>query len=663
MVNVNQSNKDDLLKILSEAEVEEVLLLVKDNGGKLTRDKFIQQTSLSMTRAIGIAKQLEFAPENIEEVKVEEPKSQLSQIKENDEDEEELDPALEGLVQRMRKDLYQYVNKKVKAVEKSCTDKCESQDKKMAIQSHLIEKIERKVEKYEDRVDSLEKGSAEFLQSACNQHLVALKIKGEEQIHALETVQLDVRTDVSIVKQERKQMESKVKEITHHLVKKEEIDMLKQDVTKIGTQMLDTQRRIGEIENKSHTDTLDYIENAHLGHQIEKVDKELRELKQSQSVLKLDVANLERSVKDVSPLTDDFSLPDPVQYRPRSNNTRRTRNAEANQERTQAEPQVFRQTPKLPHYDGSTKWRTFLNTFELHSRAHNWDDNTKLDAIQLCFREKAVDYLHSQQSIGKCQTYRQLVSQMAKRFERQQDPFVKRSEFYSLAQYVEESIEEWADRILEKGVEAFAQVPEAVREEELVRRFAMGSVDKEAAQFVINSSPRNLDEAIQCMNKYKENATLIYGKKRARQISMETEEERYIRALTRSQQEERMPNKVHFDSSPKRFESKPVIHTDKLVKTLEEGFSKLLDKMDTNHREQTQLIRESTKKNGCYLCGSSEHWANRCPERARSRSNSRERNSCFNCGEPGHFARDCPRNKSAGTARAASASPMRKQEN
>ena len=56
---------------------------------------------------------------------------------------------------------------------------------------------------------------------------------------------------------------------------------------------------------------------------------------------------------------------------------------------------------------------------------------------------------------------------MAKRFEKQQDPFVKRSEFYSLTIDVDDSIEEWADKVLEKGVKAFDQVPKPVREEEL----------------------------------------------------------------------------------------------------------------------------------------------------------------------------------------------------
>ena len=653
MVNINDASQEDLLKFLSEIEVEEVLLLVKEHVGKLTREMFMQQTSLSITKSIGITKQFEFAPEV--EIKLEQASGNGDS--KTEEEEEELDPALEGLVQRMRKDLYQYVNKKVKLVEKICTDKCETQEKKLVLQAHKIEYVDKKVEKFDSRVSSLENSSSEFLGVACRQHLTELKIKSTEQIHALETLHLDIRTDVSIFKKEKKEIESTVQKLTQHLAGKQELEYLKVDMTDLGQKTNELNFKVEEIEKKSNVDTLAFIENAHVSQQMDRMDDGLKRLAQDHLVLKLDMTNLERSLRENQSQQEDIQLQEEDSIPTRQDMSVRGRRTENQQGRIPAEPHFFRQTPKLPYYDGKLKWKTFLNTFDLHSQAHHWDDNTKFNAIQLCFRDKAVDYLRSQQRLGKCVNYRGLVSQMEKRFEKQQDPFVKRSEFYSMTQEAEDSIEEWADKVLDKGVEAFDQVPEAVREEELVRRFAMGSLDKEAAQFVINGSPRNLDEAIQFMNKYKENATLIYGKKKIRQISVESKEERYIRVLNRDQKEERYQNKVQFDSSPKRFENKNLNSTDKLVKTLEDGFTNLINKMDSNHREQTQLIKESTKKNACYLCGSGEHWANRCPEKSRSRSNSKERNTCYHCGESGHFIRDCPNNKQPASSKSPNGSP------
>ena len=62
---------------------------------------------------------------------------------------------------------------------------------------------------------------------------------------------------------------------------------------------------------------------------------------------------------------------------------------------------------------------------------------------------------------------------MLKRCKRHQDLVVKRSEFYLLTQEVDESIEEWANKVLEKGVDAFDQVTEAVSKEELVIKYLL----------------------------------------------------------------------------------------------------------------------------------------------------------------------------------------------
>ena len=174
----------------------------------------------------------------------------------------------------------------------------------------------------------------------------------------------------------------------------------------------------------------------------------------------------------------------------------------------------------MPFFDATGKWKTFLTIFNSYSLANNWTDDDQFSAIQLCFREKAVDYLQSQQALGRCQTFRELVQRMSKRFEKQQNPFVKRSEFYTLHQEPEETIDEWADRVLDKGMDAFEHSADEVREEELVRKFTMGCVDKKAAHYVINLKPRNLDDAIQRFMEFKENASLIFGKqKMVRQLT------------------------------------------------------------------------------------------------------------------------------------------------
>ena len=178
----------------------------------------------------------------------------------------------------------------------------------------------------------------------------------------------------------------------------------------------------------------------------------------------------------------------------------------------------FKQMPKLPYFDGQTSWKTFMNTFELYSKANGWNVQIKFDAIQLCMRDKAVDFLRSQQKLGKCQDYDSLVEKLKKRFERQQDPFIKRSEFLSLQQTHEESIEEWADRVLELGLEAFDQLSDESREEELVRKFSMGCSDKDSCpvrnkQQTIQSGRSNHSDEVpsrECNTDFGEKESSLY---------------------------------------------------------------------------------------------------------------------------------------------------------
>ena len=141
--------------------------------------------------------------------------------------------------------------------------------------------------------------------------------------------------------------------------------------------------------------------------------------------------------------------------------------------------QVLGLKPTLPCFDGLSSWETFLNTVEINSEASGWDEHEQFNALQMCMRDN-------------------------------------------------EDIGCWADRVLREGMDAFEKWSNEDREEQLVRQFSMGCMDKGAAHFVINCRPEISQDAFSLMKLHQENAVPLFGRKADRAYEkdvLEVEEE------------------------------------------------------------------------------------------------------------------------------------------
>ena len=55
-----------------------------------------------------------------------------------------------------------------------------------------------------------------------------------------------------------------------------------------------------------------------------------------------------------------------------------------------------------------------------------------------------------------------------------------------------------------------------------------------------------------------------------------------------------------------------------IVKALEQGFDKVLGKLDEQHKEQKTILQEGKSKGRIglgFYCDDKDHWANKCPEK------------------------------------------------
>ena len=279
--------------------------------------------------------------------------------------------------------------------------------------------------------------------------------------------------------------------------------------------------------------------------------------------------------------------------------------------------------PKLPTFDGRRPWSTFMNMFYVRAEAFEWTDEAKFLNLKMCFVDKALDYFIKMRNQGKCHNFRDTVTRMEMRFDRKEDQQTLVLQFNNLRQTVDESIEDWSERVMTLGHEAFNSIAPEFVEHQIVYRFCTGCLDKDAAQHVLNAQVSTLEEALQRMKRYKENSRSIYGNSKKINLLSIWDLSKSPRSRSRGRSPARSPNRTSSDS---KFGD----HDSALKQSLEHWLSKTLKDFFESHSKS----RSASPKRACFVCKSPDHMAPDCPKKVEG--------ACYICKETSHKYMDCP---------------------
>lgn len=336
--------------------------------------------------------------------------------------------------------------------------------------------------------------------------------------------------------------------------------------------------------------------------------------------------------------------------RPETRRTDRDNMGRRNRENNRELPRYL---PKMPTFEGkATTWTSFINMFEMRATHLHWNDEEKLEKIILCLSGKAIDFYIKVRDQGKCGTYADFKQQMESRFYVQEEASTLRSKFNSMKQYADEKEEDWSERVMTVGYEAFKGLTQEFIEGEIVRRYCSGSLDKEAAEHVLNSSPATFEEAQKMLKKYRENRKAIHGynSKKVRMISMDHDRDRsrspyrsrrgrsprrsnkMVRTLSTdkdSRDKSNSPSRNRRNSSPRR--SSPVQNINSSHEELIKRISEVIDKKIEKRLNRSKSPR---RDRACFVCKSKDHLAPDCPDKVDG--------ACYICKDTGHRYLDCP---------------------
>ena len=255
--------------------------------------------------------------------------------------------------------------------------------------------------------------------------------------------------------------------------------------------------------------------------------------------------------------------------------------------------------PKLPTFDGKPhEWRSFIFQFRQRAKYRHWSAKEKLEQLLACLRGKAVEYIFNRPK-SSLRDYYALRDTLTVRYDISELPGTARRQLNSIRQEEQESLEDYADRVLVKVLEAYPKIEEDTAQGIGVENFLRGCKDKAAAYAAAEHRPETIQMALQFV---KDSAANLKAFGRPAVAA---------RQVTFAEPEVTDPTTASLKKEHER-----------LLRMMSDVFQRL--DVDPARRSDTGGSRRRTSPS---------------PDRNRNRSAS----PCFNCQEPGHMARECSR--------------------
>ena len=260
---------------------------------------------------------------------------------------------------------------------------------------------------------------------------------------------------------------------------------------------------------------------------------------------------------------------------------------------------------KMPIFDGSTRWQSYLLQFETILQMYNCtSDQLKVGKLVEALRGKALNYFESLSPQSRSD-FGILCVFMESRFGSQEHPPIVRAKLQSSVQLLDESLDEFAERVQRYAVEGYPGMPTRWVQLMAVDVLLKGCLDKRAALQTMDKEPAVLSQAVDYLKRFANyEKALGLGNKGMRQVQLE------------SKATEGVPSpdlrKVSSSEVPTGQQS---------------GSSdQVLSQLENISKQLATLLSRSTST------------------RRVTPGN------CFVCDKKGHFARECPKKKPPGSS-------------
>ena len=212
-----------------------------------------------------------------------------------------------------------------------------------------------------------------------------------------------------------------------------------------------------------------------------------------------------------------------------------------------------RKHPKALRFDGKSNWLSFKKKFNSYRKVMKWSETESKDYLMWSLEGKALDFFTITSDIEKY-SFRRIIKKLEARFGVKELTETSKVKFQQASQRPDESLEDWADRVMTLATPAFVDLPEDHLKQEAIAKFSQGCCDKDAGKHACFEHPSTMEEALNLVKHHQYISQAVDGKqsKKGNDVSVNavqsTSEDR-IEQLIASALEE-FANKLQVSQQP-----------------------------------------------------------------------------------------------------------------
>ena len=296
---------------------------------------------------------------------------------------------------------------------------------------------------------------------------------------------------------------------------------------------------------------------------------------------------------------------------------------------------------KIPSFTGKTKWKVWINRFEMIAQTRGWSKEERLRELLPRLDDEAASFVFDELPTEIRESYDGLIQELGLRFRIVEDRFMYQDLFRKCQQDKDQSIEDYTARVKSLYDKAYPGRDREVRRQDLLAQFYQGL--QRDIRFKAQEQLRGPGgESIQTVDEAANYAVHLLQVEKSRNEAADADRGGRRGVVRRAAEEEREEEGERVARAPPKRNSPKLIGSPGAVDPPTAAVQPALEGVLADMAQQLrQLVEQRPRALRCFKCGKEGHTATECPHPT---------SVCFACGGAGHFKRHCPSQAKAAPA-------------